>query len=83
MNTTKTPADVPDAHDLSAEAWREYDFGDRTYRIDNPTKLFCRPGGTTHRVLDAQGMVHCCPAPGTNGCVLRWLPKDATQPVQF
>jgi hypothetical protein len=54
------------------EEWREYDFGGRVYRIEAPTNVHFRPGGETHRVTDADGIVHCVPAPGTNGCVLRW-----------
>lgn len=72
-----------EAKDISAERWREYDFGGRVYRIDEPKSLYCRPGGTTHRVVDAAGVVHCVPAPGQQGCVLRWLPKDSGSPVQF
>ena len=68
---------------LTDELWREYDFCGRVYRIDNPVKLFARPGGTTHRVLDQQGVVHCVPTVGNNGCVLRWAPRDPNKPVQF
>lgn len=59
-----------EAKDLSTEEWREYDFGDRTYRINCPKSLYV--GTTTHRVVDAEGVTHCVPAPGINGCVLRW-----------
>lgn len=58
--------------DISSEEWREYEFGGRTYRIVAPRELWSRPGGTTHRVVDAAGITHCIPAPGVNGCVLRW-----------
>lgn len=54
------------------EKWREYDFGGRVYRIDNPVSVQFSPGGTTHRVTDSKGIVHCVPAPGVEGCVLRW-----------
>jgi hypothetical protein len=54
------------------EEWREYDFGNRVYRIDNPVSVHFRPLGSTHRVLDASGITHCVPAPGVVGCVLRW-----------
>lgn len=66
---------------LSAELWREYDFGGRVYRIDAPTTLVV--GTTTHRVIDGVGVVHCVPAPGVDGCVLRWMPRDSTNPIQF
>lgn len=60
-------------HDLSGtEEWREYDFGGRVYRIDNPVAVDFRLSGTTHRVTGKDGIVHCLPAPGTGGCVLRW-----------
>ncbi|UXN70856.1 hypothetical protein N8A98_06630 [Devosia neptuniae] len=55
------------------EQWREYDFGGRTYRIDQPAEVAFREGGQTHRVTDADGIVHCVPAPGVNGCVVRWM----------
>lgn len=71
-------------HDLSTEQWREYDFSGREYRIEEPKKLFTRPsGGTTHRVVDKDNIVHCLPAPGHQGCVLRWLSKDPNKPVNF
>jgi len=54
------------------EEWREYDFGGRVYRIEKPASVQFRAGGETHRVTDADGIVHCLPAPGQNGCVLRW-----------
>lgn len=71
--------------DISTEAWREYEFGaDRTvYRIDNPKTLYIREGGSTHRVVDSNGVVHCVPAPGQQGCVLRWQNVDQSVPVNF
>lgn len=54
------------------EAWREYDFEGRVYRIENPVSVEFRVGSTTHRVTDAAGIVHCVPTPGERGCVLRW-----------
>ena len=54
------------------EEWREYDFSGRIYKIDKPMIVEFREGGSTHRVTDAEGIVHCVPAPGTDGCVLRW-----------
>ena len=67
--------------DLSKELWREYDFGGRIYRITKPLQAWI--GTTTHRVLDASGVVHCCPSPGQGDCVLRWEPKNVAEPVQF
>lgn len=69
--------------DISDEIWREYDFNGRVYRIDHPAHLYMRPGGTTHRVVDSNGVVHCVPAPGHGDCVLRWTVKDPTKPVAF
>ncbi len=69
--------------DLRAEAWREYDFGGRTYRITRPQALYMRPNGTTHKVLDEQNVIHCLPAPGYCGCVLRWSNRPGVVPVQF
>ena len=54
------------------EDWREYDFKGRVYRIEKPISVGFRPGGETHRVVDSDGVVHCVPAPGYFGCVLRW-----------
>ncbi len=54
------------------EEWREYDFADRVYRINKPICVEFRDGGATHRVTDEFGIVHCVPAPGQLGCVLRW-----------
>ena len=69
--------------DLTKELWREYHWEGRSvpYTISSPQKLWI--GTTTHRVLSADGVVHCLPAPGERGCVLRWKPKDADDPVQF
>lgn len=69
--------------DITDELWREYDFGGRVYRIDEPQQLYVRVGGTTHRVLGSDGIVHCVPAPGVSGCVLRWQPKAGKPPVAF
>jgi len=68
---------------LDDEEYREYAFGGRIYRIVNPKTLYHRPGGSTHRVLDSDGVVHCVPAPGQGDCVLRWKPRDSANPVQF
>ena len=80
--------------DITCELYREYDFGGRIYRIENPVLLviFYRPDSDrgagysiqsdTHRVVDSNGITHCVPRPGIDGCVLRW--KDKTgDPVKF
>lgn len=80
-------------HDLTGEDWREYVWScdrdtEHVHRINKPAKLFLkkypdgRPG-TTHRVLDADGIVHIVPAIGLLGCVVRCKPKDAASPVRF
>lgn len=69
--------------DLTCELWREYDFGGRTYRIEYPVKLFLSTSRTTHRVLDKDGVIHCLPAPGREGCVLRWYNIDSSKPCNF
>jgi hypothetical protein len=61
---------------LHMELYREYDFNNRVYRIDNPQRLYYRDGGTTHRVITEDGVAHCVPAPGTGNCVLRWQKKE-------
>ena len=70
-----------DLKDLTDEKWREYDFDGRVYRINNPEALAV--GLTTHRVVGDNGIVHCLPAPGFHGCVLRWCPKPGADPVAF
>jgi hypothetical protein len=71
--------------DLRVEEWREYDFNGREkpYRITDPIAFYYREGGSTHRVVTAGGVVHCVPAPGHEGCVLRWKNRDITDPVTY
>jgi hypothetical protein len=73
------------ATSLKTELWREYDIPGRPgpYRIVDPVALYVRPGGTTHRVVDASGVTHCVPAPGQSGTVLRWQTRDPATPVDF
>jgi hypothetical protein len=76
-------------HDISHEDWREYEWTDpatgntRVYRIDGPARLFIRPGGTTHRVVDGVGVAHCVPSLGQLGCALRWKNPEHAEPVNF
>lgn len=70
--------------DLTKELRREYDYGGgHVYLIHMPQTLWV--GTSTHRVLDAGGVVHCVPFPVCDGkaVFLRWMPKDAAEPVQF
>jgi hypothetical protein len=75
--------DVLIERSLETEIYREYDFDGRVYRIDFPKLLMCHKGGETHRVVDFDNVVHCVPAPGVRGCVLRWVTKDSMVPVNF
>lgn len=72
-----------DPKNIEDEEYREYDFitRDSVYRIHDPVALYV--GTTTHRILDKEGIVHCVPAPGQFGCVLRWMPRDNSNPVAF
>jgi hypothetical protein len=80
-------------YDISHELWREYEFyagvknsnGEvmRIYRINKPKKLYIRPNGITHRVVDEDGIAHCVPTVGFMGCVLRWQNPAGEKPVNF
>lgn len=67
--------------DISCELWREYDWYGRIYRIHTPKTLFIKPGETTHRVVDINGVTHCVPSVGNLGCVLRWQNIDKINTV--
>jgi hypothetical protein len=74
---------------IEHETYREYEWscpatGERhVYRIDQPRTLYVRPGGSTHRVVDAEGVAHCVPAVGQLGCALRWKNPEGVAPVNF
>lgn len=82
-----TPADVRGPIDLRCERYREYANADGSvYRISDPLALYYREGGSTHRVVDKQGVVHCVDYPaGLNGSIvaLRWVNRDKRVPVNF
>ncbi len=71
-------------HDVSSEMRREYIFADGfTYSIENPWTLYIKrkKTGDSHRVLDAQGVVHYIPS---NWRILRWeTSREAKQHVAF
>lgn len=69
--------------DISDEEWREVQTVWGTYRIDSPVTLILRKGGSTHRVVDEQGVVHCYAAPETGNSILRWKAKEGKEPVRF
>lgn len=80
---TKPEEQLLGPFDLSAELYREYDFDGRTYQIFNPKALYYRPAGSTHRILDQQGVIHCVPFGRGTGSVLRWKNREGKDPVQF
>lgn len=79
----KQPLEGYTEADISDEAYREIVYPDRVYRIENPMKLIFRKGGSTHRVVDANGVVHCYAAPESGKITLRWKAKDGLAPVRF
>lgn len=65
--------------DISMEERREYvTRGGAVYRIDRPIKLHITDTGS-HRVVDAEGMVHRPPKFEGNEYAVRWKPM-AGQP---
>lgn len=78
----KLPVDYTEA-DISDEVWREVQLTVGSYRINNPVTLIMRKGGSTHRVVDASGVVHCYAAPETGKSILRWKAKEGAVPVRF
>lgn len=70
--------------DISSEAVRQYEAaGVGAYTIENPVGLYTRDGGTTHRVVDSNGVVHCVPFPNEGRTVLRWQNRDLSVPCNF
>ena len=73
--------------DLTSEAYREYVQAanpHEAYRINNPVALYRREGGTTHRVVDESGLVHCVPCGALHpNTIIRWRNKDITNPVNW
>ena len=83
---------------IDGETYREYEWNEYiknndgllvstgariVYKIINPSMLYIRPGGSTHRVVDAEGVAHCVPAIGIMGCVIRWKNPKGEDPVNF
>jgi hypothetical protein len=74
--------------DISGVIWREYSWVvngiERAVRIDRPKELFCRPGGTTHRIVDEDGLVYIVPSVGVMGCFITYKPRaDRDKAVRF
>jgi len=78
------PSDL-NKFDISCEEYREYFLIDsgHTYRIDKPVSLYIRKGGSTHRVVDSIGVMHCVLSPETGRAVLRWKNKADQKDVVF
>lgn len=70
---------VRDGKAVDGESYREYDMGDRVYRIEKPVRVYPLIG--VHKVVDAAGVAHVVPAPGFKGCVLRIGPKQSAAPA--
>lgn len=64
-------------HKLEGVLWREYDLGTRVYRIERPVRYWTREGGTTHRVQDAEGVVHIIPIKNT---IIRYAKEPGFHP---
>lgn len=75
-----THAGYTEIHLNGLELWRNYTFssehGPIEYQIDDPQIVIFRPEGSTHRVVDREGVVHCVPSPGYHGCVLTWQTRE-------
>jgi hypothetical protein len=84
LASLKPVAGLQGPKDLTIEEYREYeDLKNKvTYRIDNPVAFYYRDGGTTHRVVDAKGVVHCVPYGVGQPVVLRWKNRGE-DPVGF
>ena len=62
--------------ELTDEDWREVTFDGFTIRIEKPIALIRRRGGSTHRVVAADGSVYCYVAPESGKSVIRWMSND-------
>jgi hypothetical protein len=94
LDLKPAPPKLPEgytSHDISDEAWREIHFMSAdasagrglVYRIENPVTLIIRKGGSTHRVIDAKGEVHCYVAPESGKTVIRWGNRPGKAAVRF
>ena len=71
------------AFDISDEKFRHVIIEGNTHVIKEPQWLIMRPGGSTHRVVDANGMTHCYVAPESGKSFVRWKVKSGKNPVAF
>lgn len=83
MTAQKLPGSKYVTADVSDESWREVDTSLGTYRIENPVTLVIRKGGSTHRVVDSSGVVHCYAAPETGKSIIRWKARGRKAPLTF
>jgi|GEM_PF-3137536 len=87
QETPSIPQKLPDttytSSDISDEEYRVVITNDLVHRIDNPKTLVLRKGGSTHRVIDQQGLVHCYAAPETGKSILQWKARPGKQDVIF
>jgi hypothetical protein len=70
--------------DISDEEWRVVVYPDGShYVIPDPVTLIYRKGGSTHRVIDKNGVVHCYAAPETGKSVIQWKAREGKPAVRF
>lgn len=69
-------------HSTTDELYREYVFlpDMHVYKIAFPIVLIIRAGGTTHRIIDSEGITHCVPF--RPGVVVRWN-SETTNKCRF
>jgi hypothetical protein len=85
LASLKKIAGLEGPKDLTVEIYREYDYpSGRVYRISDPVALYYRNGGSTHRIVDSKGVVHCVTfGKYAEDVVLRWKNKEDQTPVNF
>lgn len=85
FNTLPSVDGLSGPFDVSTELYREYVQADGSvYRIENPIGMYRREGGTTHRVVDVNGLVHCVPCGVLHpNVVIRWVNRDINKPVNW
>ena len=59
-----------------------YTMGVKVHEIVDPIAVYIRPGGTTHRVVDSTGLVHCVAFPNMGRTTFTWRNHDQTTPVK-
>lgn len=64
-------------YDIENEEYREYILPNKEiYKIVNPKFLYLRDGGSTHRIVDSSGVIHCIPFGKDASVVLRWKNRE-------